>query len=62
MKRTYIIPKICVVMLQHNSHIALSYGVNGVMGDDDIGYGGVDLDGSVIPDVKFHNNIWDDEW
>lgn len=62
MKRTYINPQMCVVQIQHTSHLALSGGVRGVAGDDDIDFGGMDFDGSVIPDVKLHHNIWDDEW
>lgn len=62
MKKNYIIPQICVVLLQHKSHLALSGGINGSLGDNDIDYGGVDLDGSIIPDVKIYRSIWDDEW
>ena len=58
MKKNYIIPQICVVLMQHKSHLALS----GVVGNNDIDFGGIDIDGSVIPDVKIHNNIWDEEW
>lgn len=62
MKKTYIIPEMCVVQIQHESHLAYSGGVYGVIGGDEIGYGGVDPGGSIIPDVKPHHDIWDDEW
>lgn len=62
MKRTYINPQVCVVLVQHESYLAYSGGVNGVIGGDDIDYGGVDIGGSVIPDAKLHHDIWDDEW
>ena len=62
MKKTYIIPDMCVVQIQQESHLACSGGVNGLIGGDDIDYGGFDLGGSIIPDAKPHHDIWDDEW
>ena len=48
-----------VVKIQQVKPIALS-GLWSV--DDEIGYGGVDNIGSVIPETKVHSNIWDEEW
>ena len=55
--KTYIIPQIYVDQAQCESLIAVS-GVS----SDEIGYGGVDTDGTVVPEVKRHQGVWDDEW
>lgn len=58
MKKTYIIPQTCVDLAQCESLVAISGGVNG----NDIGFGGVDTDGTVVPEVKPHRDVWDEEW
>ena len=61
MKKTYIIP--CLNLMQAQAEQMLAYsGVISNNNDINIDYGGIDLDGSVTPDVKQHKNIWDDEW
>lgn len=57
MKKTYIIPQTWVDQAQCESLVAIS----GV-GSDDIGYGGVDTDGTVVPETKRHQGVWDKEW
>ncbi len=59
MKKIYNSPQTIVVKIQQSLPLATS----GVRGGDpyDIDYGGVDNDGSIIPETK-HYNVWDDEW
>ena len=57
MKKTYIIPQISVDQAWCESLVAIS-GVS----SDEIGYGGVDTDGTIVPEVKRHHDVWDDEW
>ena len=60
MKKTYIIPTIKrIVMLEERTIVCAS----GVTGDDttDIGYGGVDTDGTMEPSARQDNGWLDDE-
>jgi hypothetical protein len=56
MKKTYIIPEMSVVLMQHETSLAVS----GVSSNNGIGYGGVDDQGQKDPDVKA--NPFDFEW
>ena len=59
MKQTYISPLMCAMQTQHEMPIAVS-GVNSTNG---IGYGGVDQNGTVEPDVKgnpFGDSLFDE--
>ena len=56
MKKTYIIPKMCIHVVYHEQPLAAS----GVVSDKGIGYGGVDTEGTQDPDVKANN--FDFEW
>ena len=59
MKKTYIIPRTCIDLVEVESHLAVfSDGVS----SDGIGYGGVDTDGTVVPETKRHQGVWDKEW
>ncbi len=59
MKRTYNIPSMIVVHLQAGQMIADS----GVTSDNGIGFGGkVGEDDGIIPEVKYHSDIWDEDW
>lgn len=60
MKKKYITPRMWIVELQHIRPLATS-GV-GVDSPYDIGYGGVDNDGIVVPEVRQINGAWEDEW
>lgn len=63
MKKSYISPQAFVITMQHEAHIAVSgrsYGLTGY--EDGIDFGGIDLDGSIVPDVKISKSIWDEEW
>lgn len=62
MKKSYMSPRTCIFPLQHRAHIAVSGGTYGITGYDGIDFGGIDLDGSTIPDVKVRKSIWDEEW
>ena len=55
-------PRTCIFPLQHRAHIAVSGGTYGITGYDGIDFGGIDLDGSTIPDVKVRKSIWDEKW
>ena len=57
MKKTYIAPAIKVVKLNAERMIAQS-----VTSDFGIGYGGVDVGGSVVPGVKQNNGLLDNLW
>ncbi len=57
MKKTYIAPAIKVVKLNTERMIAQS-----VSSDLGIGYGGVDVGGSVVPGVKQNNGLLDNLW
>ncbi|MBR1665464.1 MAG: hypothetical protein IJ699_04485 [Bacteroidaceae bacterium] len=59
MKRTYTIPDMKVVQVQHETFIAIS-GVKSNSNDINIGYGGVDDNGELDPEVK--GNSFDFEW
>ena len=61
MKRTYIIPGMTVVRLQHQSIICQSGGLRGIRGGD-VGYGGAssDYDGEVR--TRESSGVWDEEW
>ena len=56
MKKTYLIPSSVPMDMGSEKMIALS----GVGGNNGIGYGGVDTDGNLDPDVK--DNTFDFEW
>ena len=57
MKKTYIIPETTFVIVSHEMPLA---GSPGVTGNNGIGYGGVDTDGTIEPSVK--ENPFDFEW
>jgi hypothetical protein len=60
MKKIYIIPEMNVVLL-HGETILSASGVTGKIGDNEgIGYGGVDVEGSLDADVK--ENSFEFEW
>ena len=60
MKKRYIIPETKVVLL-HGETILSASGVVGKIGNDEgIGFGGVDVDGSLDADVKENN--FEFEW
>ena len=59
MKKPYIIPETCVVLTLHEMPIAVS----GVTGNNGIGFGGVDKEGTVEPEVKgnpFGDSVFDE--
>lgn len=59
MKKKYNTPIMCIVKIQNTMPLATS----GVKAESyGIGYGGVDNDGSVIPETKQIRNVWDEEW
>ena len=53
MKKRYIIPQVSIVQIMHELPIAGS----GVTGNNGIGYGGVDTDGTLEPSVKEFNEF-----
>ena len=57
MKKKYSTPGMTMVELQHTGPLANS----DISSDYGLGYGGVDGDGSVIPESR-ENDIWDDNW
>jgi len=59
MKKIYSIPETSVVQTQHEMPIAGS-----VTSNNGIGYGGVDDEGELDPEVKEekHKDVWDDDW
>lgn len=60
MKKKYNAPEMWIVELQHISPLATS----GVEANDpyDIGYGGVDTDGTLIPSARENNGLWNERW
>ena len=60
MKKTYIAPALKVVKLNTERMIAQS-GVYSQY-NTGIGYGGVDVGGSVVPGVKQNNGLLDNLW
>lgn len=56
MKKKYNTPGMCIVEIQNISPLANS----DISSDVGLGYGGVDDDGSIIPEAR--ENIWDDGW
>lgn len=59
MKKTYIAPALKVVKLNTERMIAQSGGAYSDLG---IGYGGVDVGGTVVPGVKQNNGLLDNLW
>lgn len=59
MKKKYNAPEMWIVELQHVMPLATS----GVGANDpyNIGYGGVDTDGSITPETRGFNILWFDE-
>ena len=57
MKKKYNTPEMSIVGLQYTRLLANS----DVWSDVGLGYGGVDDDGSLIPETR-ENNILDDDW
>ena len=51
MKKTYIVPSIDQVLME--DEVELLYG--SVTGDNGIGYGGVDTEGSKDPDARYYD-------
>lgn len=58
MKREYSSPATTIVIVTAST-IATS---NGVGSSLDIEYGGIDAEGSLVPETKICRNIWDEEW
>ncbi len=60
MKKTYIIPETTAVAI-HGEQMLAGSGVTGIIGEDSgPGYGGVDSNGELDPEVK--GNSFDFEW
>ena len=63
MKKEYLKP-IVKILPVGSDELLTGSGVTGNTGDDTIGYGGVDDDGSLDPGAKEHNfssySVWDD--
>ncbi|MBQ7443644.1 MAG: hypothetical protein IJS59_07255 [Bacteroidaceae bacterium] len=60
MRKTYIIPSMRVVQTENEDLLANSPVVGKIGDSSDIGYGGIDSEGSQDPDVKADN--FDFEW
>ena len=61
MRKIYMAPVASIVAATTQSFLAAS-GVSGGEGTgSDIGYGGVDDDGSKDPSSRRHRDIWDDD-
>ena len=60
MKKKYNAPEMWIVELQHVMPLATS----GVGANDpyNIGYGGVDTGGTLIPSARENNGFWDERW
>lgn len=58
MKSTYASPKLTIKIIEGEHPITLS-GVHSTIFD--IGWGGIDNDGSKTPSARHRNNLWDDE-
>ena len=56
MKKKYNTPGICIVEIQDISPLANS----DISSDVGLGYGGVDDDGSIVPEAR--EIVWDDGW
>ena len=58
MKKTYLQPSVAMDKMELQAILAIS----GVTSNKDIGYGGIDQDGSVAPESRSMGNwgLWDD--
>ena len=61
MKKTYLQPQILVEHIETSSIICGSQDVHSTLGDDNIGYGGVDEDGTITPSARRHHGVWDED-
>ena len=59
MKKKYITPELDATCIESEDFLAESFGI---IGDNGIGYGGVDNGGTGEPSVKEHRDLWKEEW
>ena len=59
MKKNYIAPSIFICEISPIKVISGSYDITGDTGDVTITFGGVDDDGSVIPESRKYRDVWD---
>jgi len=66
MKKNYLIPEMCVVLLQHQGLLMQNQSVQGfssnLTDENAIGYGGSSEGYSGDIRTKGQNSIWDEEW
>ena len=47
--------------METSSIICGSQDVHSTLGGDNIGYGGVDEDGTITPSARRHHGVWDED-
>ena len=60
MRKTYLKPLMMVTIMETNTFVCASQDITGSEGYD-IGYGGVDEEGSLDPSSRRRRDVWEDE-